>query len=111
MIHHLNDVEQELYILKQKLYNSNTQNWTGLSQDDPVLSQFADILNSYEERMLTIKETTLKNVNSVTSSQLAPEKAEEIKRGVLEVTKIKNDLSNLRQDIEAAEIEDANASD
>lgn len=47
-------------------------------------------------------------MNSVTS-QLAPEKAEEIRRGVLEVTKIKNDLSNLRQDIEAAEIEDANA--
>lgn len=52
------DIENELNILKQKLFSSNQE----VNKDDPTLMQFADILDKYEQKVNLLKQSANRNL-------------------------------------------------
>ena len=52
------DIETELNILKQKLFNPSQD----MSRDDPTLVQFADILDKYEQKVSLLKQSANRNL-------------------------------------------------
>ena len=96
------DIENELYYLRTKLFNA-PGNDTSIHKDDPVLLQFADILDTYEQKVNVIKKQQEKKRNQGNTSYASRQDA-------LDVEQIKKDLTALRLEIEQSDVEDGHTS-
>ena len=114
-------IEKELHILKAKLISSSAE----LADGDPLLIQFAEVLDKYEQRVAHFHATTkraqmqIQNIHNTTHnqsliSQGGPASLSIVENSLyaglendaVEISKIKQDLMALRYEIEASEQED-----
>ena len=103
------DIENELTILKQKLFRLNTQhlpdggaNGEAIPNEDHVLGQFAQILDKYDQKLYLLRQSAQRNF----ASGDQPSAYNSIRADAQEAEKIKVDLSRLRHEIEQADIEE-----
>ena len=103
------DIENELTILKQKLFRLNNQHMSDggangevMPGEDHVLGQFAQILDKYDYKLYLLRQSAQRNFASGDHQSAY----NSIRADAQEAEKIKFDLSRLRQEIEQADIEE-----
>ena len=107
----MQDIENELAILKQKLVKMNQQAKDPSShlggQEDPVLGQFAQILDKYDQKVYHLRQSAQRNYASGRRGHKVDSSAfNSMRADATEAEKIKTDLSQLRKEIEMADLED-----